>query len=198
MRIPSVCHNPVRGLLACGLLGVACPAPALAEGPEALERYLAEHVRPLLTDELLLDSIRSQNLRTLGFSQEEIERLDLLWRQQVGTDNAPVVQAAIDNPLADWLRQWRDTSDDLIHEAFVMDLVGLNVAAADPTSDYWQGDEPEHATAISQGIYIGELEFDESGRRYQVEVSLPIRDPRTGEIIGAFALGLDPGVFLAD
>lgn len=192
-KLKAFC-GPFHGLIASSFLGVSCPAAA--EVSQQLSLYLERHILPRLADDLLLESIRKQNAETQTLTQTEIDRLDQLWRQQVGTGRAPVVQAIIDNPLGEVLRQWRDASNDLIHEAFVMDRVGLNVAAADPTSDYWQGDEPEHVRAIAEGIYIGELEFDESGRRYQVEVSLPIRDPQTDEIIGALALGLDPGVFL--
>ena len=183
-------------LVAGALIGVTFIAPAAADAPPSLKRYLEVHILPWLTDEDLLTAVRAQNAMTAAYSSAEIERLDQLWRQQAGTENAPVITPVIDNPLAAALRAWRDNSDDLIHEIFVMDRVGLNVAAAAPTSDYWQGDEPEHADAIANGFYVGSLEFDDSVQRYQVDAAVPIHDPDTGAIIGALAVGLDPSVML--
>lgn len=183
-------------LVACVVMGIGFAETATAKSPPSLIRYLETEIAPRLADENLLNAVRAQNSETATYSASEIERLDQAWRQQSGTENAPVIDAVIDNPLAATLRAWRDNSDDLIHEVFVMDLVGLNVAAAAPTSDYWQGDEPEHADAIGNGLYVGPLEFDELVQRYQVEAAIPIHDPETGAIIGALAVGLDPSVML--
>ena len=189
--------SAARGTLLAGvMIGAACAVPTAAEAPQSLMEYIEAQILPRLDNADLLTAIHAQNAETSEFSDAEIERLDQLWRQQVGTEDAHLIATVTDNPLAAELRAWRDASNDLIHEIFVMDRVGLNVAAAAPTSDYWQGDEPEHADAIANGLYVGPLEFDESVQRYQVEAAVPIRDPETGQIIGALAVGLDPSVML--
>ena len=75
-----------------------------------------------------------------------------------------------------------------------MDALGLNVAASAATSDYWQGDEAKWQETFGNGsgeIHISEVEFDDSTGSYQSQVSLPIRDPDTNELIGAITFGVN-------
>ena len=85
-------------------------------------------------------------------------------------------------------------SGDAITEIFVTDARGLNVAASDLTSDYWQGDEEKHSETYAQGtggFYISEVELDDSTQRYQAQVSFTLVDPATGQAIGAVTVGVD-------
>ena len=75
-----------------------------------------------------------------------------------------------------------------------MDAQGLNVAASDMTSDYWQGDEAKHSETYGagpDGFHISEIEFDDSTQRYQAQVSFTLIDPATGSAIGAVTVGVD-------
>ena len=75
-----------------------------------------------------------------------------------------------------------------------MDNHGLNVAQSVETSDYWQGDEAKWQKTYGNGsgdIHISEVEFDESTGSYQSQVSMPIKDPATGELIGAITFGIN-------
>ena len=75
-----------------------------------------------------------------------------------------------------------------------MDNRGLNVAQSVETSDYWQGDEAKWQETFGNGsgdIHISEVEFDESTGSYQSQVSMPISDPDTGELIGAITFGIN-------
>ena len=75
-----------------------------------------------------------------------------------------------------------------------MDGRGLNVAASDATSDYWQGDEEKFTETYGKGaggILVGDIEYDESTQTYQGQVSLAIADPETGAVIGAVTVGLN-------
>ena len=69
----------------------------------------------------------------------------------------------------------RDDSEGLFTEIFVMDAVGLNVAASDTTSDFWQGDEAKWQQTYSAGsgaVHISDVELDESTQSYQSQVEL--------------------------
>lgn len=64
-----------------------------------------------------------------------------------------------------------------------MDARGLNVAASDVTSDYWQGDEEKFSATHEVGagaLHISDVEMDKSTQRYQGQISLTISDPATG------------------
>jgi hypothetical protein len=75
-----------------------------------------------------------------------------------------------------------------------MDNKGLNVAQSDVTSDYWQGDEAKWKKSFlagPDGLFIDEVEFDESTQTYQAQVSVSIADPDSGEAIGAITVGVN-------
>ena len=81
-----------------------------------------------------------------------------------------------------------------ITEIFVMDSVGLNVAASDITSDFWQGDEAKFTETYGRGpgsIHISDIELDESTQRYQGQISVTIVDPSNGLAVGAMTIGVD-------
>src|SRR3546814_1455058 len=75
-----------------------------------------------------------------------------------------------------------------------MDNRGLNVGQSDVTSDYWQGDEAKWQKSYQGGadaIFVDEVEMDESTQTFQSQVSMPIVDPATGEVIGAITVGVN-------
>jgi hypothetical protein len=77
-----------------------------------------------------------------------------------------------------------------------MDNHGLNVAQSAVTSDFWQGDEDKWQQSYGDGtgdgaVHISEVEFDESTGVFQSQVSLPIKDPATGKLIGAITFGVN-------
>ena len=79
-----------------------------------------------------------------------------------------------------------------------MDEHGLNVASSGVTPDYWQVDEAEFQKAYGMGpdgVFVDEIEFDESTQSYQGQVSISLKDPDTGELIGAMTIGLNAELF---
>ena len=88
----------------------------------------------------------------------------------------------------------RDGAVGLFTEIFAMDDKGLNVAASDVTSDYWQGDEAKWKSTYAVGagaVHISEVEFDESSQSYQAQVSVTVVDPDSGAPIGALTVGVN-------
>jgi len=75
----------------------------------------------------------------------------------------------------------------------VTDNRGLNVAASDATSDYWQGDEDKFTKVfpVPDGVFISAVELDESTQRYQGQISMTLTDPQTGEALGTLTVGID-------
>ncbi len=75
-----------------------------------------------------------------------------------------------------------------------MDARGLNVAASDVTSDYWQGDEAKFTQTYPMGgnaVHFGDVELDESTKEVQGQVSMSIVDQETGEVVGALTVGIN-------
>jgi len=185
----------LRFTLAAGLAAAALHAPATAnEFRPALERLAEGKIADILADPALVEAIRTQNARTSGLDRDRIEALDADWRAQVGAADAPLIEDVLASPVSETLRAARDAEGGLFTEIFVMDAKGLNVAASDVTSDYWQGDEAKFTESFGAGpgaVHVGAVELDESTQMYQSQVSLAIADPDSGAAIGAATVGVN-------
>ena len=160
----------------------------------AMKSYVEAEVMPWAHDRTIIDALRAQNLRTASLSQSDIDALDQTWRAEVGTALTPTISPVLENPASAFLRSRLEAAGGKITEVFVMDARGLNVAASQPTSDYWQGDEEKFTDTFPVGpdaMHFGEIEFDESSQRYQAQVSIALVDPETRAVIGAMTIGLD-------
>ena len=115
-----------------------------------------------------------------------------------------LISDLMSRPLSAWLGAKQAATAGLVTEVFVMDNRGLNVGQSEVTSDYWQGDEAKWKNTYGNAqwhanfgdanrlvIHIGEVEFDESTGFYQSQASLPIKDPNSGELIGAITFGVN-------
>ncbi|MDA8586195.1 type IV pili methyl-accepting chemotaxis transducer N-terminal domain-containing protein [Rhodobacteraceae bacterium] len=159
-----------------------------------LRAYAEAQLSHWLENEQLIQAVRDQNSAHSGLSQADIDQLDLDWRAQRKTDAKPLINQLLDQPASEWLRDQQSQTASFVTEVFAMDNHGLNVAQSVETSDYWQGDEAKWQKTFGNGsgdIHISEVEFDESTGTYQSQVSMPISDPSTGELIGAITFGIN-------
>lgn len=172
-----------------------CATMAFGNDYEAAMRdYLQTEIAAWQSSTVLVDAIRAQNQRNRSISQAQIDALDTAWRAEVGVAERPTITPTISNAASEFLRARVVAANGQITEAFVMDAHGLNVAASDITSDYWQGDEAKFIETFGKGpgsIHFGEVEFDESSQSYQGQVSIVIVDPESGAAIGAMTIGLN-------
>ncbi len=177
-------------ILACGLV-----TPAFANQYEpSMRDYLESEILMWAFDPVLIDAIRAQNKAHEGLDQAQIDALDQKWRGEVGADSHPTIDSVLKTPASDFLRERASEAGGIISEAFVMDSHGLNVAASDVTSDYWQGDEAKFQQTYDVGpgaVHVGEVEFDESANSYLGQVSIAVTDPDSNEVIGAITVGLN-------
>lgn len=187
-------------MLTRSFLTVAFPLftlPLAAQASEfdgAMETFVAEHAASWVADPVFISAIRAQNLETAGFDQTRIDELDALWRGQVGSAEAILIQDVMSNPAAVHLRQQVEAMGGSVTEAFIMDQHGLNVAASHVTSDYWQGDEAKYQETYARGagsVHYGDIELDQSTQTVQGQVSMTIMDEATGEPIGALTIGIN-------
>lgn len=185
-------------LLAAGFMLGAISASA-GEYKPAMQAYLESNVNTWVHSPVLIDAIRAQNAQTSSYDQTEIDRLDLVWRAEVGTPSSQIITNVLENEAANFLREQMGISGGVISEIFAMDARGLNVAASDVTSDYWQGDEAKFQKTFEIGpdsIHFSDVEFDESSQTYQGQVSIVIVDPASNVPIGAVTIGLNAEALL--
>ena len=180
---------PIAALMA----SLAMPAAADDFTP-ALQDYLEAEIRPWAGNPILISAIRAQNQRHDGISLDQIEALDRAWRAEIGAADTPTITPVLDNSASDYLREQVEAAGGMITEVFIMDSHGLNVAASAATSDMWQGDEAKFTETYPNGpdaVHISEIEFDESSQIFQGQISIPLVDPDTGEVVGAMTVGVN-------
>lgn len=158
----------------------------------AVMEFIDDNVRPWLAEPVILNAIIAQNAAHAQLSQAAIDDLDARWRTELTRAERSMIEAQLSNPLSLYLKGQQRAAGGLITEIFVMDNRGLNVGQSDITSDYWQGDETKWQASFREGVlHIEEAERDESTQLMQTQASLPIRDPRTGAVIGTITFGVN-------
>lgn len=160
----------------------------------AMQSFLETNISTWANDPVLVQAIISQNAQTAQYDQAKIDEMDRLWQAYEGIPDAEIIAGVITNPAADFLRLQVAQSGGAITEAFVMDARGLNVAAAAPTTDYWQGDEAKFTETYPLGaaaVHLGDVELDASTQEVQGQVSVTVVDQQTGEPVGALTVGIN-------
>lgn len=158
-----------------------------------LQNYFDRQITDWSTSQIIVDAINAQNAETATYDQAKIDEMDQLWRGFAGMADAEIITNVTQTPAATFLRDRIAISNGVITEAFIMDARGLNVAAASPTSDYWQGDEAKFTQTYPLGagaVHFGEVEIDDSTQAVQAQISTAITDPATGQTNGALTVGV--------
>ncbi|AUC55341.1 hypothetical protein CDO87_20190 [Sagittula sp. P11] len=184
----------MRAALFTAMLGLSATMVFAAEPEANVKAFLDTHIAPWAQDPAILSAVAKQNAQTAGYDAATIEEMDQKWRAEVGTGASELVDGVLMNPASDLLRSRVEGSGGMMTEVIVMDALGLNVAASQATSDYWQGDEDKYQQTYSVGpraVHVSEIEFDESSQTYQVQISITLNDPATGAPIGAMTVGID-------
>lgn len=142
----------------------------------------------------VVSAVKEQNGQTASYDQAKIDELDKKWRAEAESVDQPLIDEVLEKPLSSYLADKQEASGGLFTEIFVMDAKGLNVGQSDVTSDYWQGDEAKFQETYPAGkgaVHISELEEDDSTQTLQSQVSVPVVDSASGEVIGAVTFGVN-------
>lgn len=181
-----------------GLVCLAATAAAANDYAPAMQAYVDGQIAAWMNDPTLVAAIKAQNEKHAGLDAAKIDEMDKTWRAEVGTAATPTITPVLQSPAADFLRAKVAEAGGAITEVFIMDNLGLNVAASDVTSDYWQGDEAKFTETFPKGagaVFIDEVEFDDSTQTFQGQVSVTIVD-ETGAPVGAMTVGLNAEALL--
>jgi hypothetical protein len=114
-----------------------------------------------------------------------IEAIDRQWQ----TDRkAPVAVAGILSNVAARFLSDVVKQDQLYREILVADRHGRLVAASQMTTDYYQADEGWFTQALDDGrrgrITVSDVRRDESADVYAFDISVPVADPESDELVG--------------
>jgi len=187
--------NLLKGIVS-GIAGTLFATAAWASEAHVapMTDYANSTVKQWISDDTVVQAVKAQNAKHAGLSQADIDNMDKDWRAQTGASSKPMIDAVLSNAVSQYLKQQQQAAGGLVTEIFVMDNRGLNVGQSDVTSDYWQGDEAKWQKtyqAGANGLFIDEVEMDESTQTFQSQLSMSIVDPATGEVIGAITVGVN-------
>jgi len=158
-----------------------------------LRQLLAPTLQRLMQLPGLERALRQRNSTSRMLSSQTIAALDTGWVRAYENNDPQSIQYLVDPTLSAQLRAIQG-ENDLLTEIIITDNRGLNLAVSEITSDYWQGDEDKFTQAFgraSGSIYFGEVEYDESSRHFQVQLSLPINREKTRIGEGVLVVGID-------
>jgi len=186
----------VLSAVVAGAFAIAVQSPVLAaeDHVELIRSKVLAQAQALASDPRVIAAVESQNRKSAGLGQSDIDRLDKQWRSETAATSRPLIDGVLANELSQFLGKVKTDGRGLYTEIFVMDNKGLNVGQSDVTSDYWQGDEDKWQKTYGKGanaVLIDDVEFDESTQSFQSQLSLPVVDGGTGDVVGAITIGIN-------
>lgn len=174
------------------VVGIVCFAGSQASRAEPQKSLVTpavlKEIQELLMGDIVMLSVKNQNVKYKDLSQERIDALDQQWRAETKQEDQPLISATLSNPLSSYLTRVQAHSVGLYSEIFVMDKNGLNVGQSNISSDYWQGDEDKFQKTFSVGanaVFIDEPEIKDEIGAWCVQVNMSLADQASGNVIGA-------------
>ncbi|GAA0548568.1 hypothetical protein GCM10009098_15220 [Rheinheimera aquimaris] len=164
-------------------------ALSTAEQQLILSKLLAD-VQQLARLPLLRQRLQQQNQPEVDLSAMLL--LDSQWQQQLlASPDDSLAAKMLSSAASEVLQQWQTQYAELVTEVILMDQHGANAAISRVTTDYWQGDEMPFLGIFEQqaAYFIDVVEYDQSTRRFQVKLSVPVRDGQRH--IGVLSVGID-------
>jgi hypothetical protein len=158
--------------------------------PRIIKSYIKNNILKWINNRLIVNSVKEANWKNRNRKETEIIEQDKRWRD----GDSDFINLYLNNKAAKYLQEILKKSNGSIAEIFVMDFQGCNVATANKTTDFWQGDEAKFKNSYNNGkgsVFVSDAEFDESTNSFIVQISLPIVDPSTNKVIGAITIGID-------
>jgi len=140
-------------------------------------------LKTLALDETIENTVEAASRGEL-LTQAEIQQLDSQWRAaDVNNNGSSLVSRVLYNRTSTQLRQFQQNFSQHV-EVFLTDQQGVNIAATNRTSDYYQGDEEWWQVAYRERIYVGQPEYDESVKATVVIIAIAIRDEESQNVLG--------------
>jgi hypothetical protein len=183
--------------IAAAALSVAFSAASLADEAEIkakAESYTKSEVAKWVADADVVAALNAANAANASYDQGKIDALDKQWRAEVGAAARPLIDEIMGSAASAKAKSWCEGAGGVVTEIIVMDNKGLNVGICDATSDYWQGDEAKYTNTFTKGagaVFVDDVEQDSSTQKFQVQASMTVVDPASGQPIGVVTVGLD-------
>jgi signal transduction histidine kinase/CheY-like chemotaxis protein/HPt (histidine-containing phosphotransfer) domain-containing protein len=140
--------------------------------------------------DLIQQSLLESNLEFSSDPEIEalIDRRDQRWKATPTDQSPPQLKPILRNRVSRDLRRRIDKlhegrPDIVFGEVFLTNRYGANVAQTNRTTDYRQNDEQWWQHAVRDGVWISDVNYDESAQANAIEICIRIDDP-DGELLG--------------
>lgn len=170
-------------------LGLGAAAIGQDSHVKPVTDYVVANVKPWLSDPIVVNAVKAQNVESAKLTNYDINKLDNGW---IDRFDKRLIDSKMNNELSAFLRKKKEAANGVIFEIFVFDNKGLNVGQTDLTQDFNQGDEAKYWKTYQVGpdaIFVDKVERDHDKNISQA--SLTIKDPASGQAIGAVTVGID-------
>jgi len=125
----------------------------------------------------------NQEFEKLENVQDYIDKKDRKWVSAQKGTTIPLIQELMNNELSEELREkaeffQKNYGYKVLGEVFVTNSYGANVGLTRKTSDYKQDDEEWWQNAKKDGLYVSDVEYDESAGVYSTDIAIRIDDEK--------------------
>ena len=136
-----------------------------------------EYSKDSITQQII--SISNKEFENFDDIQAYLNEKDGQWTSTPKQEVTPFMQGLIDNELSKELREKLSFYEEkygyqVFGEVFVTNKYGANIAQSGKTTDYYQADETWWQKAKEDGLYVADVEYDDSAGVYSVDICLRI------------------------
>ena len=150
---------------------------------------LQAYSRDLAKQEMLVKS--NQEFEQLDNIQKYIDQIDKEWKETPKDKVTAFMEGLINNDLSREIREQLALKEFykekygyvVFSEVFVTNKYGANVAQTGKTSDYKQDDELWWQKTRDEGLYVGDVEYDDSAGVFSINVCIRL-DSEDGNFVG--------------
>jgi hypothetical protein len=156
--------------------------------------YLDNTLKAWVNDPIIIEAVRTANAEHGHLTEAQRHDLEIAWEAEIVAGGGPLSDRIEHNTASAFLRDRHDETEAIVTEIFVMDKSGLNVAESEVTAEYWHAEDERWALTVgdrSGNIHISDVHLEEGGHVYQSQLSVPIKDPVSGALIGVMTFGIN-------
>ncbi|HRZ30504.1 MAG TPA: ATP-binding protein [Candidatus Paceibacterota bacterium] len=145
----------------------------------------------------LITTLESSNQKfsQMPYLDSYIQTQDQAWQSAPRKEITPFMRSLIDTSLADGLRSRIEFYNKkynyrIFPEFFITNKYGAIIAETAKTTDYNQADEDWWQETVEQGLYVGDVSYDESTKSDSLVLSIRIEDEQ-GNFLGVAKITYD-------
>jgi len=124
----------------------------------------------------------NEYIKEKGYNNLSIEEVEDIYKEDKSMN--------IGQDMKDLFIEFIDEFQE-ITEVFVTDVNGFNVNVSNPTSDFVQSDEDWWKNAFNEGLFIEDLEYDESAGEVVFSICISVQHPVTKKPNGVLKMAIN-------